>query len=97
MPMLQSFSNSFFGQIVKVWYSLRVYVKHDGMCDFGEGNSKGIPIKIYSKVNNLNSSQGLFNAPAAWNPNIAPQTNLQYEYNDQSMAAGAQVPGYFTN
>lgn len=45
-PMMGSFSSSFFGQIVKVWYVLRVFVKHDAWNEWGEGHSIDFPIKI---------------------------------------------------
>ena len=45
-PMVQSFSTSFFGQLVKVWYVLKVFVKHDSWNEWGEGNSVEFPIKI---------------------------------------------------
>lgn len=49
MKMLQAFSPSFFGAIVKVWYVLRVFVKHDAWNEWGEGHSVDIPIKILPK------------------------------------------------
>ena len=64
MPMMQDFSQSFFGQIIKVWYSMRVFVKHDGLFDFGEGAFVRFPIKIFSRPNNLNTQQVAFVAPA---------------------------------
>ena len=48
-PMLGSFSSSFFGQIVKVWYVLKVFVKHDAWNEWGEGNVVEFPIKIFPR------------------------------------------------
>ena len=45
-PMVKSFSTSFFGQLVKVWYILKVFVKHDSWNEWGEGNFVEFPIKI---------------------------------------------------
>lgn len=47
--MMASFSSSFFGQIVKVWYVLKVFVKHDAWNEWGEGESVDFPIKIFPK------------------------------------------------
>lgn len=47
--MLQSFSSSFFGQIVKVWYVLKVYVKHDAWNEWGSGEVIEFPIKILQR------------------------------------------------
>jgi len=47
--MMQAFSSSFFGQIVKVWYILKVFVKHDAWNEWGEGNAIEFPIKILPK------------------------------------------------
>lgn len=58
ISMLQSFSPSFFGQIVKVWYVLRVFVKHDAWNEWGEGHSVDFPIKILPKPT-LSQFQGL--------------------------------------
>ena len=66
--MLQNFTASFFGQIVKIWYSMMVYVKHGGMCDFGEGAFVRIPIKIFSRYENIMGNQVAFNTPAVWDP-----------------------------
>lgn len=48
-PMLGSFSSSFFGQIVKVWYILKVFVKHDAWNEWGEGHAIEFPIKIFPR------------------------------------------------
>ena len=48
-PVLRSFSASFFGQIVKVWYILKVFVKHDAWNEWGEGHVIEFPIKIFPK------------------------------------------------
>ena len=47
-PLVGKFSASFFGQIAKVWYVLRVIVKHDSWNEWGEGKSIDFPIKILS-------------------------------------------------
>ena len=46
--MMKKFSTSFFGQIVKVWYVLRIIIKHDSWNEWGEGNYVDFPIKILS-------------------------------------------------
>ena len=46
-PMLGNFSSSFFGQICKVWYTLKVFVKHDAWNEWGEGHAIEFPIRIY--------------------------------------------------
>lgn len=45
-PIMKAFSSSFFGQIVKVWFTLKVFVKHDAWNEWGEGQSVDFPIKI---------------------------------------------------
>ena len=45
-PMMRKISTSFFGQIVKVWYVLRVTIKHDSWLEWGDGASVDFPIKI---------------------------------------------------
>ena len=47
-PLMVYFSPSFFGQIVKVWYVLRVFVMHDAW-NSREGKSIDFPIKILPK------------------------------------------------
>ena len=47
--MMASFSSSFFGQIVKVWYVLKVFVKHDAWNAFGQGKRVKFPIQIVPK------------------------------------------------
>ena len=56
-PMLGSFSSSFFGQICKVWYTLKVFVKHDAWNDWGEGHAVDFPIKIKPKRLVLNQAE----------------------------------------
>ena len=51
--MLRSFSSSFFGQIVKVWYILKVFVKHDAWTEWGEGHVIEFPIKILPKSTDI--------------------------------------------
>jgi hypothetical protein len=97
MPMMQNFTASFFGQIVKVWYSMIVYVKHAGMCDFGEGADKRIPIKIFSRYENIMGNQVAFNTPAVWNPQIMAEADLDFEGNDAVLNANAQNQDYATN
>jgi len=48
LPLLGSFSSSFFGQAYKIWYTLKVFVKHDAWNDWGEGKAIEFPIKIMS-------------------------------------------------
>ena len=55
--MMASFSSSFFGQIVKVWYVLRVFVKHDAWNEWGEGNSVDFPIKILPKQTQIAATE----------------------------------------
>ena len=55
--MLPSFSSSFFGQIVKVWYILKVFVKHDAWNEWGEGHVIEFPIKIFPRPTEIIASE----------------------------------------
>ena len=55
-PMLVQFSSSFIGQIVKVWYQLKVVVKYDEMFG-GEGKSVSVPIKIFQQATAIEAQE----------------------------------------
>ena len=44
--MLKSFSTSVTGKLIGVYYTLKVFVKHDSWNEFGEGNVVSLPIKL---------------------------------------------------
>lgn len=47
--LMGKLSPSFFGQIVKLWYVLRVIIKHESWNEWGEGSSVDFPIKILAR------------------------------------------------
>ena len=78
--MLRSSSSSFFGQIVKVWYILKVFVKHDAWNEWGEGHVIEFPIKIFPKPTEfvgLQSSVAEAAAQVEGNNNGLPEQEME--------------------
>jgi hypothetical protein len=48
-PLLDQFTCSFSGLIMRVEYSLKFFVKHKAWNDFGEGKHITVPIRILSR------------------------------------------------
>ena len=66
-PILKTFTSSFFGQIIKVWYVIRIYVHHDALTELGKAGKKvKIPIKILPIPMQITSKE--WNRPATWTP-----------------------------
>ena len=62
--MMKAFSSTFFGQIIKVYYTLRVNIKHAGFCDFGDGDHTDFDITIHSTPpEGMPTNQPVFEAP----------------------------------
>ena len=66
---MASFSPSYFGQIVKVWYVVRVFVRHDAWNSFGKGKSVDFPIKILPKPT----------AVRIWEPEMIMKKNVEVQ------------------
>ena len=49
LATIADFTPSFNGQIVKIWYVVRILVKHSAWNEFGEGKAVDFPITILHK------------------------------------------------
>lgn len=45
-PLLKSLSTSVYGMLINIEYILKVMIKHEGFCEFGEGAVASMPIQI---------------------------------------------------
>ena len=60
-------TGSWLGAVYQVQYVLKVYVKHDGMLQFGDGRCVTMPIKILNTPC-ITKSDEPYKVPEDWNP-----------------------------
>jgi hypothetical protein len=65
------------GRIIDVNYYIKVFVKYDGMSEFGEGECIEMPIRIIQKPHQLKTSEGITLLPADWNPKTSKPVDLK--------------------
>ena len=58
---------SWMGQVFQVQYVLKIYLKHDGFFERGQGNSVNMPLKILATPDNEPSSEP-WRVPDNWSP-----------------------------
>ena len=71
-------SPSWLGQVFQVQYMLKVYLKHEGLLEFGAGEFATLPIRILASPK-LEPSTEPWRIPADWNPH-APNAEATYIY-----------------
>ena len=55
-------------KLIKVQYSLKVFIKHDGWAEFGEGNAITMPIRVWKKETVAELSKPKL--PEDWSPTV---------------------------
>jgi len=58
---------SWMGQIFQIKYMLKVYLKHDGFFERGQGSCVNLPIRVLAFQHTDPSSEA-WRTPASWNP-----------------------------
>lgn len=69
-------TGSHHGRVVKVNYTLKVFVKHEGWNSWGEGNSVLIPVKILQPATQVEFAMPKIQAPPYWNPVVCQERHF---------------------
>jgi len=78
----KSLTGSWLGVVYQVSYLLKVYVKHEGMFQFGAGRCVTMPLKIFNTPAVTTTAEP-FRVPEHWNPTPG-NTEPAYLYVDEN-------------
>ena len=66
-PVFKDICPSWMGQIFQVKYMLKVYLKHDGFFERGQGTCVNLPLRVMA-MPHLDPSTEPWRIPQNWNP-----------------------------
>ena len=64
---MASLTGSWLGEVFQVQYLLKVYIKHEGLFEFGAGRSVTLPLKILNTPT-VSETKEPYRVPDNWNP-----------------------------
>lgn len=74
-PILDAFTTSVDGKLLKITYKLHCFIKHDSWNEFGEGNCVTLPIKILQPPVRQESQVEMMQ-PQDWRPVLVDEVRV---------------------